>query len=98
GLPYTTLFRSKRYGKGRERMSEIRIFDDIEATKVVIRNTKLYVNREEGFVGTSLKREEYVTDCSDIDDIIVFTKDGQMTVTKVDAKTFVSKGIIHVAV
>ncbi|MCJ7466052.1 MAG: DNA gyrase/topoisomerase IV subunit A [Maribacter sp.] len=86
------------YGKGRERKSEIRIFDEIEATKVVIRNTKLFVNREEGFVGTSLKRDEYITDCSDIDDIIVFTKDGQMMVTKVDAKTFVGKNIIHVAV
>lgn len=87
-----------KYGKGRERKSEIRIFDDIEATKVVIRNTKLYVNREEGFVGTSLRRDEYVTDCSDIDDIIVFTKDGKMMVTKVDAKTFIGKNIIHVAV
>ncbi len=87
-----------KYGAGRERKSEIRIFDEIEATKVVIRNTKLYVNKEEGFVGTSLKRDEYVTDCSDIDDIIVFTKSGQMMVTKVDAKTFVDKNIIHVAV
>ncbi|SDL31015.1 DNA gyrase/topoisomerase IV subunit A [Kriegella aquimaris] len=86
------------YGKGRERKSEIRVFDDIEATKVVIRNTKLYVNREEGFVGTSLRRDEYVTDCSDIDDIIVFTKDGQMMVTKVDSKTFVGKNILYVAV
>ncbi len=86
------------YGKGRERKSEIRVFDDIEATKVVIRNTKLYVSREEGFVGTALKKEEYVTDCSDIDDIIVFTQNGQMVVTKVDAKTFVGKNIIHVAV
>ena len=88
----------KKYGKGRERKSEIRIFDDIEATKVVIRNTKLYVNREEGFVGTSLKRDEYVTDCSDIDDIIVFTKKGEMMVTKVDSKTFVDKNIIYIAV
>lgn len=87
-----------KYGKGRERKSEIRIFDDIEATKVVIRNTKLYVNREEGFVGTSLRRDEYVTDCSDIDDIIVFTKEGKAMVTKVGAKTFVGKNIIHVAV
>ena len=87
-----------KYGAGRERKSEIRIFDDIEATKVVIRNTKLYVNREEGFVGTSLKRDDYVTDCSDIDDIIVFTKSGQMMITKVDSKTFVEKNIIHVAV
>ncbi len=93
-------FRSlkEKYGKGKERKSEIRIFDDIEATKVVIRNTKLYVNREEGFVGTSLRRDEYVTDCSDIDDIIVFTRDGKMMVTKVDSKTFVGKNIIHVAV
>jgi len=88
----------KKYGKGRERKSEIRVFDDIEATKVVIRNTKLYVNREEGFVGTSLRRDEYVTDCSDIDDIIIFTKKGEMMVTKVDSKTFVDKNIIHVAV
>ncbi len=87
-----------KYGKGRQRKSEIRIFDDIEATKVVIRNTKLYVNREEGFVGTALRRDEYVTDCSDIDDIIVLTKDGKMMVTKVDSKTFVGKNIIHVAV
>jgi topoisomerase-4 subunit A len=88
----------KKYGKGRERKSEIKIFDDIEATKVVIRNTKLYVNREEGFVGTSMRRDEYVTDCSDIDNIIVFTKKGEMMVTKVDSKTFVGKNIIHVAV
>ena len=88
----------KKYGKDRGRKSEIRIFDDIEATKVVIRNTKLYVNREEGFIGTSLKRDEYVTDCSDIDDIIVFTKKGGMMVTKVGSKTFVDKNIIHVAV
>ncbi len=86
------------YGKGRERKSEIRIFDDIEATKVVIRNTKLYVNREEGFVGTSLRKDEYITDCADIDDVIVFTKSGNMMVTKVGSKTFVGKNIIHVAV
>ncbi|WP_026809774.1 DNA gyrase/topoisomerase IV subunit A [Arenibacter latericius] len=88
----------EKYGKGRERKSEIRIFDDIEATKVVIRNTKLYVNREEGFVGTSLRRDEYVTDCSDIDDIIVFTREGKMMISKVDSKIFVGKNIIHVAV
>ncbi|MCR9227160.1 MAG: DNA gyrase/topoisomerase IV subunit A [Flavobacteriaceae bacterium] len=88
----------KKYGAGRERKSEIRIFDEIEATKVVIRNTKLYVNREEGFIGTSLKRDEYVTDCSDIDDIIVFTQKGEMMVTKVDSKVFIGKNIIHVAV
>lgn len=88
----------KEYGPGRERKTEIRAFDDVDATKVVIRNTKLYVNREEGFVGMSLKKDEYVCDCSDIDDIIVFTGEGKMVVTKVDAKTFVGKGIIHVAV
>lgn len=88
----------KNYGANRGRKSEIRIFDEIEATKVVIRNTKLYVNRKEGFVGTSLRRDEYVTDCSDIDDIIIFTQDGKMMVTRVDAKTFVGKDIIHVAV
>ena len=88
----------KEYGAGKERKAEIRVFDDIEATKVVIRNTKLYVNREEGFVGTSLRRDEYVTDCSDIDDIIVFTESGQVMITKVDAKTFIGKGILHVAV
>ena len=87
-----------KYGKGRRRKSEIRIFDDIEATKVVIRNTKLYVNKEEGFIGISLKKDEYVTDCSDIDDIIVFTQDGKMMVTKVDSKTFIGKNIFHVAV
>lgn len=88
----------KEYGAGRERKTEIKLFDDIEASKVVIRNTKLYVNRKEGFVGTSLKKDEYVTDCADIDDIIVFTKEGKMMVSKVDTKTFVGKDIIHVAV
>ncbi len=88
----------KEYSEGKERKTEIRAFDDVDATKVVIRNTKLYVNREEGFVGTSLKKDEYVCDCSDIDDIIVFTNDGKMMVTKVDTKTFIGKDIIHVAV
>ncbi|MDG4715626.1 DNA gyrase/topoisomerase IV subunit A [Winogradskyella marincola] len=88
----------KDYGEGKERKTELRAFDDVDATKVVIRNTKLYVNREEGFVGTSLRRDEYVCDCSDIDDIIVFTQEGKMMVTKVDSKTFVGKNIIHVAV
>nr|WP_299035280.1 DNA gyrase/topoisomerase IV subunit A [uncultured Tenacibaculum sp.] len=87
-----------KYGKGKERKTEIRIFDDIVATKVVMRNSKLYVNREEGFIGTSLKKDEYVTDCADIDDVIVFREDGSMIVTKVDSKTFVGKGIIHVAI
>lgn len=88
----------KDYGKGKERKTEIKVFEDIVATKVVIRNTKLYVNRKEGFVGTGLKKDEYVCDCSDIDDIIVFTAQGKMMVTKVDTKTFVGKDIIHVAV
>ncbi|MGA9638321.1 DNA gyrase/topoisomerase IV subunit A, partial [Flavobacterium sp.] len=88
----------EKYGKGRERKTELRVFDDIEATKVILRNTKLYVNKEEGFVGTSLKRDEYVTDCSDIDDVIVFLRDGSMMITKVDAKTFIGKDIIHVSI
>ena len=88
----------KEYGQGRERKTEIRTFDDVDATKVIIRNTKLYVNREEGFIGTSLRRDEYVCDCSDIDDIIVFTKAGKMMVTKVDSKTFIGKDIIHVGI
>ncbi len=87
-----------KYGKGKERKTEIRLFDDIVATKVVMRNSKLYVNREEGFIGTTLKRDEFVDNCSDIDDIIVFRKNGVMMVTKVDQKTFVGKDIIHVAV
>jgi topoisomerase-4 subunit A len=86
------------YGNDKKRKTEIKVFDDVDVTKVVIRNTKLFVNREEGFVGTGLKKDEYVCDCSDIDDIIVFTKDGKMMVTKVDSKTFVGKNIIHVAV
>src|SRR5690606_27005360 len=88
----------KEYGAGKERKTELRLFDDIEATKVVIRNTKLYVNRAEGFVGTALKKDEYVTDCSDIDDVICFTREGKMMVTKVDSKTFIGKDIIHVAI
>ncbi|WP_040282004.1 DNA gyrase/topoisomerase IV subunit A [Psychroserpens damuponensis] len=88
----------KDYGEGRERKTELRAFEDVDAAKVIIRNTKLYVNRAEGFIGTSLRRDEYVCDCSDIDDIIVFTNDGKMMVTKVDSKTFIGKDIIHVAV
>ena len=88
----------KDYGKGKERKTELRVFDDIQATKVVLRNQKLYVNREEGFIGTSLRKNEYVADCSDIDDIIVFTKEGKMMVTRVGSKTFVGKDIIHVAI
>ena len=87
-----------KYGKGRERQTELRSFDTIEATKVVLRNTKLYVNREEGFFGTGLKKDEYVADCSNIDDVIVFLRDGKMMVAKVDDKKFVGKDIIHIAV
>lgn len=88
----------KKYGDGRERKTEMRIFDEIVATKVAIANEKLYVNREEGFIGTGLKKDEFVTECSDIDDIIIFRRDGNMMVTKVDTKTYVGKDIIHVAV
>ncbi|WP_445452023.1 DNA gyrase/topoisomerase IV subunit A [Flavobacterium sp. 25HG05S-40] len=87
-----------KFGKGRERQTELRSFDNIEATKVALRNTKLYVNREEGFFGTGLKKDEYVADCSDIDDVIVFLRDGKMMIAKVDDKKFVGKDIIHIAV
>ena len=88
----------KDYSENRQRKTEIKLFDDVDATKVVIRNTKLYVNREEGFIGTSLRKDEYVCDCSDIDDLIVFTKDCKVVITKVDSKTFIGKNIIHAAV
>lgn len=87
-----------KYGKGRERQTELRSFENIEATKVVLRNTKLYVNKEEGFLGTGLKKDEYVGECSDIDDVIVFLRDGRMIITKVDEKKFVGKDIIHIAI
>ncbi len=88
----------KKYGKGRERKTEIRSFDVIQATQVVVANEKLYVNRKEGFFGTNLKKEEYVCDCSDIDDVIVFLRDGKYIITKVTDKGFVGKDIIHIAV
>tara|TARA_R100000935_G_C2836391_1_gene168358 strand:+ start:600 stop:3266 length:2667 start_codon:yes stop_codon:yes gene_type:complete len=88
----------KEYGVGRGRNTELKLFEDIEASKVAMHNTKLYVNRKEGFIGTSLKKDEFVADCSDIDDIICFTADGIMMVTKVDSKTFIGKDIVHVAV
>lgn len=88
----------KKYGKGRERLTEIKVFDTIQANKVAIANAKLYVNRKEGFIGTGLKKDEFVCDCSDIDNIIVFRKDGTMIVTKVADKTFVGKDIIHLDV
>ena len=88
----------KKYGKGRERKTEIKAFEDIEATKVVMRNVKLYVNRKEGFAGTSLRKDEYVADVSDIDDIIVIRKDGKMMVSKVSDKKFFGKDIIYINV
>ena len=88
----------KDYSSDKNRRTEIKVFDDVDVKKVVMRNTKLYVNREEGFIGTSLRRNEYVCDCSDIDDVIVFTDNCNMKVNKVASKTFIGKNIIHVAV
>jgi len=88
----------KKYGKGRERKTEIKQFEVIEAKYVSIANTKIYVNREEGFIGTSLKKDEFLFECSDLDDIIVFAKRGIMKVVKVSDKTFIGKDILHVAV
>lgn len=96
-IDYFTNLKAK-YGKDRERKTELRSFENIEATKVVMKNAKLYVNRAEGFVGTGLKKDEFVADCSDIDDIICFLRDGKMMVTKVDDKKFIGKDIIHIAV
>jgi topoisomerase IV subunit A len=88
----------KKYSAGRERKTEIRQFDTIDAAKVVINNEKLYVNREEGFAGYGLKKDDFVCDCSDIDDIIVMRGDGTMLVTKISDKAFVGKDILHIAV
>ncbi|MBS3769454.1 MAG: DNA gyrase/topoisomerase IV subunit A [Bacteroidales bacterium] len=88
----------KKYGKGKTRKTEIRNLETIEATKVVEANKKLYVHRNEGFIGTGLKKAEYVCDCSDIDEIIAFRRDGTYIITKVDEKLFVGKDIIHVDV
>lgn len=88
----------KKYGANKERQTEIRNFDNIEATLVAAANEKLYVNREEGFAGTGLKKDEFVCDCSDIDDIIAFREDGTYLVTKVSPKFFVGKNIIHIDV
>lgn len=87
-----------KYGKGRERKTKIQTFDAIQATEVVAVNSKLYVNRKEGFIGWGLKKDEFVTDCSDIDDIIVFRKDGKFQVSRIAEKLFVGKDILHVAV
>ncbi len=88
----------KKYGKGLERKTELRSFANIEATKVVAANQKLYMNAKDGFIGTGLKKDDYVCDCSDIDDIIVFLKNGSFTVTRVAEKQFVGKDIIHAGV
>lgn len=88
----------KKFGKGRERKTEIKLFDVIQAKHVAIANTKLYLNRAEGFIGTGLKKDEFLTDCSDLDDIIVFTRRGIMKIVRVADKVFIGKDIIHAAV
>ena len=100
-IPYTIEWFERlknKYGKGRERKTEIRNFENIIATKVVVANEKLYVDRIEGFMGTGLKKAEYVCDCSDIDDVIIFRKDGTYLVTKVTDKAFIGKNIQHLAI
>ncbi|MBN2806755.1 MAG: DNA gyrase/topoisomerase IV subunit A, partial [Prolixibacteraceae bacterium] len=100
-IPFTIEYYQRiksKYGKGRERKTEIRSFENIVAAKVVVANEKLYVDYEEGFMGTSLRKNQYVCDCSDIDDIIVFRKDGTYFVTKVSEKAFIGKNILHLAV
>src|SRR5690606_38546756 len=87
-----------KYGKGRERKTEITTFDTIQAVKVIAANAKLYVNRKDGFIGWGLKKDEFVTDCSEIDDIIVFRKDGKFVVSRIAEKVFVGKNILHVDV
>ena len=87
-----------KYGQGRERKTEIRAFDKVEAAKVALANVKLYMNREDGFIGTGLRKDEFVCDCSDLDEIIVFREDGKFIVSKVADKTFVGKGIVHAQV
>lgn len=88
----------KKFGKGRERKTEIKEFDTIQVKQVAIANTKLYINRAEGFIGTGLKKDEFLCECSDYDDIIAFTKAGTMKVVKVSDKTFIGKDIIHAAI
>jgi topoisomerase-4 subunit A len=87
-----------KYGKGRERKTEIKLFDTIEVRQVAVANTKLYMNRSEGFIGTSLKKDEFVVECSDLDDIICFTKSGKMKIVRVADKVFIGKDIIYAAV
>lgn len=98
-IPYSIAYYERiksRYGKGRERKTEIRNFENIEAAKVVIANEKLYINREEGFIGTALKKDEFICECSDMDEVIIFKKDGTYYVTKVADKIFVGKDVLYV--
>ncbi|RYY83145.1 MAG: DNA gyrase/topoisomerase IV subunit A, partial [Chitinophagaceae bacterium] len=88
----------KKFGKGRERKTELKVFEVIEAKHVAIANTRIFLNRAEGFIGTSLKKDEFLVECSDLDDIIAFTKRGIMKVVKVQDKVFIGKDIIHAAV
>ncbi len=100
-IPYAIAYYlriKETYGKGRERKTEIRSFENIEATKVAVANEKLYIDREEGFVGTSLKKDEFICECSDIDDIIVFRKDGTYYITKIAEKLFVGNDVLYVNV
>lgn len=100
-VPYTIAYYERikaKYGKGRERRTEIRNFENIEAAKVVIANEKLYINREEGFIGTALKKDEFICECSDMDEVIIFRKDGSYYVTKVADKIFVGKDVLYVNV
>lgn len=87
-----------KYSDGKERKTEIRVFDNITARKVIVSNKKLFVNKEEGFIGWSLRKDEFIEDCSDLDDIILFFSNGKMMITKIADKKFVGKGIIHAAV
>ena len=88
----------KKYGKGKERKTEIKVFEIIEAKHVAIANTRLYINKDEGFIGTSLRKDEFLLECSDLDDIIAFTKRGTMKVVKVQDKVFIGKDILYAAV
>src|SRR5688572_16163656 len=88
----------QKYGKGRERKTEIKLFEAIQAKQVAIANTKIYVNRADGFIGSGLKKDEFVADCSSLDDIIAFTRSGKMKIVKVADKVFIGKDIVHVAV
>ena len=88
----------KKYGQDRDRKTEIRAFDRVEASKVALANVKLYMNREDGFIGTGLRKDEFVCDCSDLDEVIVFREDGKFNVSRVAEKTFVGKGILHAQV